>query len=84
MIDITNCGETRSENQVIAETAGLFSEVRERVQAAGGSTIDYRAEVCEDGKCATNEGNYWRYLDGTHISVRFSEQLAPLFTRIVK
>jgi len=80
LTDIANCGETRPEDEVIAETTALYSEVTARVRAAGGSAIDYRAEVCNGGKCSTNVNNFWRYLDGTHIS----EQLAPLFTRYVK
>ena len=84
LTDIASCGETRSEDEVIAETSTLYSEVTASVGAAGGSTIDYRAEVCSSGECSTNVNNFWRYLDGTHISVGLSEQLTPLFTRYVQ
>ena len=84
LTDIASCGETRSEEEAIAETSALYSEVVTGVETAGGSTIDYRAEVCVRGECSTNVNNFWRYLDGTHISVGLSEQLAPLFTRSVR
>jgi hypothetical protein len=78
LTDIASCGETRSEDEVIAEISTLYSEVTASVGAAGGSTIDYRAEVCSSDECSTNVNNFWRYLDGTHISVGLSEELTPL------
>ena len=82
--DISGCGVTRPEVEVFAETAALYAEVSAVVEAAGGFTIDYGTEVCTRGKCSTNAGNFWLYLDGSHISVGFSEQLAPLLTKYIK
>jgi hypothetical protein len=82
--DISGCGVTRPEVEVFAETAALYAEVSAVVEAAGGFTIDYGTEVCTRGKCSTNVDNFWLYLDGSHISVGFSEQLAPLLTKYIK
>lgn len=76
--DISGCGESRSEVNVIDETSEIYAEITNAVAAAGGSTIDYRPEVCHDGTCSTNRRNLWDYLDGTHISVGLSKELAPL------
>ena len=82
--DISGCGESRSEVNAISETSKIYAEIADVVEAAGGSTIDYRLEVCTDGTCSTNRGNFWNYLDGTHISVGLSEELTPLMVSYLK
>jgi len=79
--DISKCGATRSESDAITETTSVFSELTSAVENAGGSVIDIRDQVCVAATCSTNIGNKWNYLDGTHISVGLSEQLAPVMTK---
>ena len=78
LASIADCGRARSLADVVAETAALEDSMRTVVQSHGGDVIDLRDHLCADGVCATNDGDYWRYLDGTHLSVGQSAALAPV------
>ena len=77
LMNIASCGEKRSEVEVEQETAELFTEVERAVLEGGGSIWNPRGDLCSEGVCATNVGDEWRYLDGSHLSVTMSEALAP-------
>lgn len=77
LTNINYCGAERSETEVEQETATLFAEVEQAVAAGGGAVWDPRGQICSEGTCATNIGDDWRYLDGSHLSVSMSEALAP-------
>lgn len=77
LTNIASCGATRSEAEVEQETGELFAEVERAVLEGGGSVWNPRGDVCREGLCATNFGDDWRYLDGSHLSVAMSEALAP-------
>lgn len=74
---IENCGMTRSLADVVRETAELENQIHQTLIANGGIALQLRDAVCQDGVCATNFGNSWNYLDGTHITVDASKRLAP-------
>ena len=76
--DIAGCGASRAEQDVIDETRVLFAEVVETIETNGGTSVDPRGQLCRAGTCATNFGNDWIYLDGSHLSVSMSERLSPL------
>lgn len=80
---IEGCGETRTEKETIDETKEVFNKVRASVESAGGNVIDIRGQVCVESVCSTNVNNFWRYLDGSHISVGFSETLSPTFESLL-
>jgi peptidoglycan/LPS O-acetylase OafA/YrhL len=75
--DIAGCGVSRTEQSVVDETQQLFADVATAVETNGGRVLDPRGELCRDGTCATNFGNDWIYLDGSHLSVSMSERLSP-------
>jgi peptidoglycan/LPS O-acetylase OafA/YrhL len=77
LADIAGCGASRSEGDVVAETAELFAQVTATVKSNGGQVLDPRAEICQSGTCSTNVGNDWLYLDGSHVSVSMSQRLGP-------
>lgn len=82
--DISSCGEGRSLSDVIAETSDLYSQVTSAVESADGVVVNPQSWVCDNGTCSTNIGNEWRYLDGSHLSVGFSERLAPNFIELLQ
>lgn len=84
LLDTPGCGMTRALGDVVDETASVDNRLATAIRDAGGSPIQLRDELCRDGVCATNFGNEWLYLDGTHISVRASEQLAPFFSGVLR
>ena len=43
--------------------------------------VDFRDYFCRDGYCITQRNDTWLYRDGHHISVRASEELAPMWFR---
>jgi len=82
--DIDGCGENRTETATVNETDVLFNKVRTSVESVGGTVTDLRDQVCVNSVCATNENNFWKYLDGSHISVGFSESLSPTFESLLR
>lgn len=83
LVHIAECGRHRARASVEAETASMESAMRSAVESRGGSVFDLRASLCSTAICATNDGNVWQYLDGTHLSVGASERLAPVLARLV-
>lgn len=83
LTNIDSCGAERSEADVIGETKALFSAVSQVVRDSGGAVWDPRAQLCSDGVCSVKSGSQWRYLDGSHISVPMSEDLAPALNELV-
>lgn len=75
--NISRCGQSREEIEVIRETQEIFSGMQSAVEGSGGEVFDPRSIICREDQCSTNTGNNWNYLDGFHISVGMSERLAP-------
>jgi len=82
--DPTACGATLSESDVEEAQQLSIATLRQIAEDTGASTLDLRSRYCRDGVCATNEGNYWMYEDGIHISVGESQALVPTFTRVLQ
>ncbi len=78
LVNTAGCGASRSEADVEAETANLEDRMTTTVRAAGGEALELRGRLCRGGDCATNFGDEWLYLDGTHLSVRASNELAAV------
>ena len=78
LVRIADCGRTRARDAVEAETADIEDALRTEVGERGGALVDLRDHLCSASSCATNDGQFWRYLDGTHLSVRQSQRLAPV------
>ena len=74
--DTPACGQTRSMSEVREETELLFEAIIKTVNDAGGKVVDPQSAICEEDTCATNRGNEWLYIDGSHISVGLSEDLS--------
>ena len=84
LFDVQSCGESRPETEAVDEVEDFFMEIEAVVGASGGTVWDPRSDVCLDGVCATNDGNTWLYLDGSHISVEMSERLTDRFIQLLK
>lgn len=84
LIDTPGCGLTRELHDVIDETAVIDGQLAAEIVASGGEPLQLRDALCRDDTCATNFGNEWLYLDGTHISVRGSESLAPFMATVLR
>ena len=83
LVRIAECGRDRSRANVENETAVIESGMRNAVESRGGSVFDLREQLCSPSTCATNDGEFWKYLDGTHISVGASARLAPVLARLI-
>lgn len=83
IIDVQSCGESRPEIEAVEEVEALYTRAQTAVESNGGSILDPRSEVCFDGVCATNAGNTWLYLDGSHISVEMSRKLTDRFVHLL-
>lgn len=82
--DIRACGATRTELEVQEESRDIFERIEQAVTEAGGRILDPRPSICQQGVCATNLGNDWLYVDGSHISVQMSARLAPSLTEFIR
>ena len=75
-----SCGTTQS-----AQTANQFrrrallAERRAVRTVPGAATVDFFAQLCPTGTCATNRGDRWDYHDGRHLSVVGSIALTSRF-----
>ena len=78
------CGATLAESDVEASQAASLAILRRVAEETGASTLDLRTRYCADGVCATNDGNFWMFEDGMHISVGESKALAPTFARVLQ
>ena len=81
--DPTACGATLDEDAVEASQALTMTTLRQIAEDTGASTLYLRPRYCTDGVCATNDGNFWMFEDGLHISVDESQALAPTFARVL-
>ncbi len=81
--DISTCGDSRSMSEVTAETIDIYTQISAGVRSSGGLVVNPQDWVCDGDVCATNRGSEWRYLDGSHLSVGFSEGLAPKFFELL-
>jgi peptidoglycan/LPS O-acetylase OafA/YrhL len=81
--DPTACGATLEESDVDASQELSVSTLLQIAEDTGASTLFLRPRYCDDGVCATNDGNFWFFEDGIHISRGESEALAPTFTRVL-
>ena len=82
--DPTDCGATLDESDVEANQELTMTTLRQVAEDTGASTLDLRPRYCNDGICATNDGNFWMFEDGLHVSVAESHALAPTFTRVLR
>jgi peptidoglycan/LPS O-acetylase OafA/YrhL len=82
LIGTSGCGVSRDVEQVTSELAPYRRMFDDVAQRNGAAVIDLTATLCPGGACATNVGNFWRYLDGEHVSVAESERLGPLFAAL--
>jgi peptidoglycan/LPS O-acetylase OafA/YrhL len=82
--DVDSCGQVMS----LAEgnrrhAAGLQAE-ENAVAATGVEVLDLRDEICPNGTCSTNHGNFWVYREGMHLTVSMADRLAPQFDRAMR
>ena len=82
--DPAACGATLIESDVEATQELTIATLRQLAEDTGASTLFLRSRYCDDGICATNDGNYWMFEDGIHISPGESETLIPTFTRVLQ
>ncbi len=82
--DPAACGATLNESDVEETQALTIATLRRIAEDTGASTLYLRSRYCDDGICATNDGNYWMFEDGIHISPGESEALIPTFTRVLQ
>ncbi|ADU49150.1 acyltransferase 3 [Intrasporangium calvum DSM 43043] len=80
--------ETGCRSQMAVEEAlanqGQVRRVVDRVATDTGSTVlDPWQVLCGDGVCDTQHGALVRYRDGSHVSVRQSEAMAPVFAAAI-
>ena len=69
---IDSCGMRRDLASVEQETKDLDFKIETVVRENRGFSLQLRDFLCERDYCATNVGNDWIYLDGTHITVQAS------------
>lgn len=81
--DPTSCGATLEESEVRASQRLAIGTLERIARDTGASTLDLRSRYCTAGVCATNDGDFWMFEDGIHISVGESEALAPTFERVL-
>jgi hypothetical protein len=84
LISIESCGMKRDLNSVEEETLDLEIKIGNLVQEKGGSSIQLRDFLCEDGVCSTSRGNNWLYLDGTHITHDASTMMSGLLAELLR
>jgi peptidoglycan/LPS O-acetylase OafA/YrhL len=75
VLDPATCGQAREQSDVQAELAPFNRMLDEIAAETGAAVLSLESELCTDGKCVTNMGNQWNYMDGQHISVRKSKEL---------
>jgi hypothetical protein len=78
-VNPSGCGMEWTLAQVISHQAAVFDANTEAASAADSSTLDLRPFLCSAGLCATNRGDDWLYMDGSHLTARESERLGPVF-----
>ncbi|MEX0992286.1 MAG: acyltransferase family protein [Actinomycetota bacterium] len=82
--DISACGAEIPKSDVKASQELSFETLTALAKDTGSTTLDLRDRYCVDGVCRTNDGDFWMFEDGLHITVAESRELAPTFTRVLR
>lgn len=82
--DVASCGVSESRADADADAAGALAGERRAVEAAGIRTIEVRDALCPQSRCRTNEGNFWYYEDGVHLSFAGALSLEPTFVSVLR
>jgi len=75
--DETTCGATQTIANADKDDGPVMRAMAGAVAALDLQTLDFRDDICVDGICRTNVGDYWIYEDGSHISYRRTMSLLP-------
>jgi peptidoglycan/LPS O-acetylase OafA/YrhL len=80
--DPARCGRTATLASLRDHWAqGLAAEGR---GSAHVRHLDLASVVCPRGRCRTNDGNFWIYRDGMHLSEGGSQRLEPRFVAMLR
>ncbi len=82
--DPSACGAEIPKSDVKESQDLSFETLLELADETGSSTLDLRDHFCADGVCRTNDGDFWMFEDGLHITVAESRALAPTFARVLR
>ncbi len=82
--DTAACGATIPKSDMKKSQELTFETLHELAKDTGSTTLDLRDRYCTDGVCRTNDGDFWMFEDGLHITVAESRELAPTFTRVLR
>lgn len=81
--EIGECGVRKSREIVAADSENMNQLISRVAEKRGAVALSLDADLCSASQCETNDGNFWSYLDGNHISVGMSELLIPKFNGIL-
>jgi peptidoglycan/LPS O-acetylase OafA/YrhL len=75
-----SCGVSRSTAEMRRWRAPALAAERHAVAGSSARTIDVFKKLCPAARCATQQHGRWEWRDGSHITVRASQQLASAFS----
>jgi peptidoglycan/LPS O-acetylase OafA/YrhL len=80
-----HCGTSRSRASVQADQERALAAEQSATRATGADTIDFTERLCSQRRCATNEGDFFVYMDGHHLSadgaLRFTDEFQSRIER---
>jgi peptidoglycan/LPS O-acetylase OafA/YrhL len=77
------CGTTRSRTRIDADERAALEGERAATALTHANVVDFSDDLCDAKRCVTNNGNFFIYKDGRHLSVDGALTLTNRFDQLI-
>jgi peptidoglycan/LPS O-acetylase OafA/YrhL len=82
--DVSSCGTSKSRAEIDKQrAAGLEAEHRAASGVSTVTEVDFTDQLCPTNRCSTNNGSFFMYRDGAHLSVPGARTLTERFRELI-